>query len=213
MTPAASPPPPGAPATAALTSTALCGFAANSLLCRLALGSRAIDPASFTSVRLLTGAVALAGIVVLTFPGLHAPDPLGVGLMAGAGIAWGIYSLRGRGTERPLAATAGNFARPLPFVVALEGIGVAAAGAHASARGLALAAASGALASGIGYAFWYAALRGLTATRAAVAQLAVPALAATGGVIILGETVTARLVAGGAAVLGGVALAVARRTR
>jgi drug/metabolite transporter (DMT)-like permease len=272
-----------------LASAALVGFAANSLLCRLALAPRSIDAASFTLVRLASGAlvlallarlarqegpravggswagaaalfayaagfsfaylrlgagtgalvlfgavqltmlgwgifrgerpgpsvflgtaVALAGLVVLTFPGLSAPDPLGAALMAAAGISWGVYSLRGRGGTNPLATTAGNFARSVPFAVGLSLASLAAAAPHASPRGLALAVASGAIASGVGYSLWYAALRDLTATRAAVAQLVVPVLAAVGGVLVLDEHLTGRLVGAGTLILAGVALALAR---
>src|SRR5229473_7406150 len=162
------------PRTLLLTLLALIGFAANSLLCRRALGLGLIDPASFTSVRLLSGAAALAlilalrggspvaggswvsalalfayaaafsfayvrigaavgalllfgavqatmlgwglfrgerpraaewaglavaltGLVALVARGLSAPDPIGAALMITAGVAWGVYSLRGRG--------------------------------------------------------------------------------------------------------------------
>jgi drug/metabolite transporter (DMT)-like permease len=154
-------------------------------------------------------AVAFAGLVVLTRPGASAPDPLGAALMASAGVAWGVYSLLGRGCAHPLAATADNFARAVPFALLASLSALPAL--HASGRGLALAAASGALASGVGYSLWYAALRGLTATRAAIVQLAVPVLAAAGSVALLGEPLTGRLLLGGCAVLAGVAIAVLRR--
>jgi drug/metabolite transporter (DMT)-like permease len=274
--------------TAALTVAALLGFAANSLLCRMALGPRLVDAATFTSIRIVSGALmllllvraagaarerapvmgvgswtsaaalfgyaaafsfaylrigagvgalllfgavqatmlawalreghrlrwneaagllaALAGLVALVRPGMSAPDPAGALLMIGAGVAWGAYSLRGRGTARPLATTASNFARAVPMALALSlaGLGVA----HLSLRGSLLAVASGALGSGVGYSLWYAALRGLTATQASVVQLSVPVLAAAGGVAMLGEALTPRLLACGMAILGGVALAV-----
>jgi drug/metabolite transporter (DMT)-like permease len=276
--------------TAALTAAALVGFAANSLLCRAALQPRLIDAGTFTSIRLLAGAVvllvldralggarapgrggswlsaaalfayaaafsfayvsigaavgalllfgavqatmlawairsgerpraaewvglavAVAGLAALVFPGLTAPEPAGAALMIGAGVAWGAYSLRGRRAARPLTATAGNFARSVPFTLALSLL--ASAGFRVSGRGALLAATSGALASGVGYSLWYAALRGLTATRAAVVQLSVPVLAAAGGVLLLGEPLTPRLLLAGAAILGGVALAVASTGR
>jgi drug/metabolite transporter (DMT)-like permease len=125
--------------------------------------------------------------------------------MAGAGMAWGAYTLRGRGTARPLAATAANFARAVPFTLALSL--AAPAPLHVTAGGALLAAASGALASGVGYSLWYAALKGLTATQAATLQLCVPVLAAAGGVALLGEHLGARLVLSAAAILGGVSLA------
>jgi drug/metabolite transporter (DMT)-like permease len=273
--------------TAALTAGALSCFAANSLLCRLAMGAGRIDAATFTSVRLTTGAatmalllaasgargrwrstgswasaavmfvyavpfslaylrlgaglgalvlfgtvqvtmigwglwrgerprpaewiglgVATAGLGGLTAPGLTAPDPVGVALMAMAGVAWAAYSLRGRNAGDPLAATTANFVRTLPLAAVLALVTVPRM--HASATGVALAAASGAVASGLGYTIWYAALRGLTATRAAILQLAVPVLAALGGVLLMDERITPRLVGAGAAILGGVAVAVVR---
>ncbi len=275
---------PGAATTAPLTALALACFAANSVLCRLALGTHAIDAAGFTAVRLASGALllvalraasrrdaaprpdrlspallfayaaafsfayldlpagtgalllfgsvqatmllaalrggerfraaegvglalALAGLAWLVAPGLAAPSPRGSALMVTAGVAWGLYSIRGRGTADPLTATARNFAwaTPLALAVALLAWGRG----HASPRGLALAIASGALTSGLGYVTWFAALRGLTAIRAAVVQLAVPALAAMGGVLVLSERLTLRLVVAAVAILGGVAIAIA----
>jgi drug/metabolite transporter (DMT)-like permease len=281
------------------TVLALTAFAANSLLCRLALGGATIDAASFTSVRLVSGAItlfaisgmlpaddratvggargragdasrpgwrsavalfsyaiafsvayvslttgtgalilfgavqttmitraigsgerphllewvglasALTGLVVLVFPGLSAPPLLGSLVMAVAGISWGFYTLWGRGTGDPLAATATNFARSVPFtlVVSLVAIG----SFHASARGVLLAVTSGAIASGLGYVVWYAAIRGLTATRAAIVQSATPVLTAIGGVIVLSERISIRLVAAAVLILGGIGLATAGR--
>lgn len=270
--------------TALLTALALCAFAANSLLCRAALGPRTIDAATFTGVRLASGAVvlallvrargapigggswrgglalcayaigfslaylripagvgalilfgavqvtmlgaalvrgerlgawqwiglsaALSGLGWLVLPGQSAPDPIGAGLMTVAGVAWGIYSLLGRGSARPLAATAHNFLWSLPLAALF--VVVEREDLRASGSGVALAAASGAIASGLGYAVWYAALRHLGATRASVVQLAVPVLAALGGVALLGETLGDRLVVCSALVLVGVALAVTR---
>jgi drug/metabolite transporter (DMT)-like permease len=268
---------------AALTATAMLAFAANSLLCRLALAGGRIDPASFTSLRVVSGAVALSlifvvqrrrppvfaanwrsvlaltgylvffgfaylslkagagalilfgavqltmfaaalragerlsaaawlgfvvalgGLFYLVSPGLAAPDPLGAALMTVAGIAWGAYSLFGRGTADPLAVTAANFiyATPLVLLAALFWL----ARLHLTAAGAALAVASGALASGCGYAIWYAALRGLAPTRAAMVQLSVPAIAALGAVVVLGEPLTLRLVLASALTLGGVGIA------
>lgn len=155
-------------------------------------------------------AVAVAGLVGLTFPGLGAPDPVAAVLMAIAGVAWGIYSLRGRGSPDPLSATAINFAWSVPLAIVTFAIGIAFA-PHATTRGLLLAAASGAIASGVGYSIWYTALRGLTATRAAVVQLSVPVIAAAGGVALLGEEPTTRLVVSAVAILGGVAFVLVRR--
>jgi drug/metabolite transporter (DMT)-like permease len=274
--------------TIALTAVTMVPLAANSLLCRTALGERAIDAASFTSVRLVSGALmlwlilrlrqasqartaakdwlaatmlflyaicfsfayvtlsvgtgalilfgavqltmffaglragehfsalswtglalALAGLVYLVFPGITAPEPVGAVLMGAAGFGWGIYSLRGRGVADPLGSTARNFllAVPMGLLASLLTLGHC----HVSPSGLGLAAASGAIASGLGYAMWYTALRGLTATSAATVQLSVPVLAAFGGVLLLGESVTVRLVVASAAILGGIALVLAQR--
>ncbi|HJR06065.1 MAG TPA: DMT family transporter [Pyrinomonadaceae bacterium] len=266
-------------------------FAANSVLCRLALGRAAIDAASFTTVRLVSGALmlllvatafgkkvpavrsykplsalllflyaaafsyaytnlsagtgalilfgsvqatmltsalcsgerphafewagllfALGGLVYLVFPGLQsAPPLLSSASMAVAGVSWGFYSLVGRGSADPLADTTVNFLLALPLAFAFNLL--ARGDAHVSRAGLVLAVLSGALASGVGYVVWYAALRGLTATRAATVQLAVPVLAATGGVVVMSERVTLRLLLAAAVILGGVALALLGRAQ
>ena len=262
-------------------------FAANSLLCRMALQRTGIDPASFTAVRLVAGAavlallvgprkraperagswvsalalfvyaaafsfayaslpagtgalllfgavqvtmigrglwrgerlgprqqlgllVALAGLVVLVWPGLAAPPLGGALLMIGAGIAWGVYSLRGAGSADPLRATASNFLRAVPMSLALSGFMIRRA--TPDAVGLACAVASGALASGLGYAVWYTVLRQLRSTSAATVQLSVPVIAALGGVLWLGEPLSMRLILASAAVLGGVAVVMHVRT-
>lgn len=156
-------------------------------------------------------ALALTGLVVLVLPGLTAPAPMGSALMATAGVAWGVYSLRGRTSAQPLLNTAGNFLLTVPGALLLVVVG----GGTSSwtPRGVLLAAGSGALASGAGYAIWYAALPALTATRAALVQLLVPVLAAAGGVVLLSEGVPLRLPIAAALVLGGVALAVTARSR
>jgi drug/metabolite transporter (DMT)-like permease len=154
---------------------------------------------------------ALGGLGWLVSPGLAAPPPLGAGLMAAAGVAWGVYSLRGRQHGDPLATNAGNFVWAVPLGVLL--FAVSPARAHVSAAGATWAMLSGALASGVGYAVWYAALPRLTATRAATLQLAVPVLAALGGVLFLGEALSTRLVLASVLVLGGVAGAIAGRRR
>jgi drug/metabolite transporter (DMT)-like permease len=273
-----------APRTVLLTATAMVAFAANSLLCRQALGTGAIDAVSFTTLRLCAGAatltllarrragggswqaaaylfayaicfslayrsigagtgalllfgavqvtmlvaglragerppartwfgflLAVGGLVGLVAPGLSQPDPLGALLMAAAGVGWGFYSLRGRGSTSPLRANADNFARCVPFAVVASLLALLDAPPHVSATGALLAVASGALASGIGYAIWYAALPALRASQAAIVQLTVPPLAALGGVLLLGETASLRLVLAAAAILGGVALAVRAR--
>jgi drug/metabolite transporter (DMT)-like permease len=271
-----------------LTVLAMIAFAANSLLCRLALATTSIDPATFTSVRVLSGAaalwlltrgragrlssagslpsalalfayalafsyayvalsaatgalllfgavqatmigygrlrgerfqgwqlagfvIAIAGLAGLLLPGVTAPPLLGAILMLSAGIAWGIYSLRGRGSGDPVLATASNFVRAVPAAVVASLI--ALPWLSIDARGLAYALASGTLTSGIGYVIWYSALPALSATTAATVQLSVPVLAALGGVILLGEQLTLRLAITSAAILGGVALVVAEGAR
>lgn len=262
-------------------------FAANSLLCRLALGAGLIDAASFSTVRVVAGALTLGlimlpgwlargrarmdwraaimlfgymaffsfaylslsaatgalilfgavqltmfigalrahehfpllswcgfgfavfGLVYLVAPGATAPDPVGAGLMAVAGIAWGLYSLLGRGVADPVEATTNNFIGCVPLVIIVSL--VFADGLHMSVRGLLLATASGALASGLGYVVWYAALRGLSGTRAATVQLSVPVIAAFGGVVFLSEAISFRLVFASAATLGGIALVLTQR--
>lgn len=273
-----------------LTAVTMVAFAANSVLCRLALRTSGTDPASFTAMRIASGAamlwliaitagrtsktagnwisaaallgyaatfsfayvslpvgtgalllfgavqatmivrgllagerlngpqivgfvIAVTGLVLLVLPGLSAPPLPGALLMAFAGVCWGIYSLRGRRGSDALATTAGNFARATPMAIAilfafavLHVQNAHGRAIHVTAMGGMYALLSGAVASGIGYVIWYAALRGLTATRAAVVQLSVPAIAALGGVAFLGERITIRLAISAAAVLGGIAL-------
>ncbi|HLF73819.1 MAG TPA: DMT family transporter [Anaerolineales bacterium] len=155
--------------------------------------------------------LALGGLVYLVLPGLKAPSPIGSALMSTAGIAWGSYSLRGRGSKTPLVDTAGNFLYAVPFILSVRL--VSGSGVQLSVDGILLAALSGTIASGVGYVIWYAALRSLTATRAAIVQLSVPVLAAWGGVIFLAEDLSLRLVLAAALVLGGIALAVMGRAR
>jgi drug/metabolite transporter (DMT)-like permease len=122
--------------------------------------------------------------------------------MTAAGTAWGIYSLRGRGASDPLKATAESFVVAAPLGLALSAVTLREA--RVSAGGLSLALTSGALASGLGYVLWHHALARLTTARAAVSQLAVPVLAALGGVVVLSETPSLRLLVSSLAVLGGV---------
>lgn len=269
--------------TITLTSLAMVAFAGNSLLCRLALNDTIIDAASFTTIRLVSGAVtlwlivrlrrgtftgggnwpsafalfayaagfsfayvslsaatgalllfgavqttmigyglyagerlrvpqivglvlALAGLVSLLLPGLSAPPLAGSALMLGAGVAWGVYSLRGKAAGDPAAITAGNFLRTVPISVALSMIMVS--GSALDTAGFWYAVSSGALASGIGYALWYTVLPALNATTAATVQLSVPVIAAAGGAVILGESITFRLVLASVAILGGIALVI-----
>ncbi len=274
--------------TVVLTALAMLAFAANSVLCRIALTETRIDPATFTAIRLLAGALvlwlvaclrggwrmragswlsaialfgyaaafsfayvslsaatgalllfgavqltmtshgirkgerlhvrqfgglvlALAGLVGLLLPGLSAPPVHGASLMLAAGVAWGVYSLRGRGADDPVAVTAGNFVRAVPFAVIL---GLGMLGRQAPDRaGIAYAIVSGALASGVGYVIWYAALPRLSATTAATVQLSVPLIAAYGGIVFLAEPVTLRLVFAALAILGGIAMVVVKRGR
>ncbi len=264
-------------------------FAANSVLCRLALGAGLIDAASFATVRVVSGAVilallmaprwrkkprapadwravamlftymvffsfayitlstgsgalilfgavqltmfavalrsgerfsfvswlglgaAFAGLVYLVSPGITAPDPVGALLMAVAGIAWGVYSLLGRAVAAPLEATANNFMFCVPLVLIVSALFVS--DYQSTFLGLALAAISGGITSGIGYAIWYQALKGLSATHAATVQLSVPAIAALGGLVFMSEEVTGRLLFASAATLGGVWVVLAQRAR
>ncbi len=270
-----------------LTGLAMLAFAANSLLTRMALGPQLIDAATFTSVRVCSGAIMLGlilvwrggagrpgaadwrsvmmlfaymvcfsfaylsltagtgalilfgavqvtmfvtalrqgenftliswgglllavfGLIYLVSPGLTAPDPIGAVLMALAGVAWGAYSLLGRSAADPLQATTRNFAYTLPLVLVVSLVFMD--GYHSSAKGLALAVASGAIASGCGYVIWYAALSGLSAMRAATVQLSVPVIAALGGVLLLSEDMTFRLLLASAATLGGVGLVLTQK--
>jgi drug/metabolite transporter (DMT)-like permease len=148
--------------------------------------------------------IAFAGLAGLLLPGITAPAPLGAALMLFAGLSWGLYSLRGRAAAGdPTSVTAGNFVRALPFAVIVSAATIS--WASLDTAGVAYAVASGAVASGMGYAVWYTALRGLKATSAATVQLSVPVIAALGGVAFLGETITIRLVLSSIAILGGVA--------
>lgn len=271
-----------------LTVLSMVAFAANSLLCRVALRGTGIDAATFTSIRIMSGAFvlflvvwirggrawragnwpsalalfvyaagfsfaylslpastgalllfaavqatmigygvssgerfsvlqwiglacALAGLVGLLLPGLSAPPPGGAALMLAAGIAWGIYSLRGKGAKNPTMETAGNFTRAVPFAGALSAI----AHMHAAldSSGLAYAIASGAVTSGIGYVLWYATLPQLKVANAATVQLSVPVIAAIGATVFLGETLTPRIVLASAAILGGIAIVVLKGRR
>jgi drug/metabolite transporter (DMT)-like permease len=265
------------------TLLAMIAFASNSLLCRAALKQAKIDAATFTSVRILSGAVALwlivrlrgavlnaagtwpsamalfvyaaafsfayntlaagtgalllfgavqatmifwglrkgerlhpiqivglivavIGLIVLVFPGLSAPPIGGSILMLGAGVAWGIYSLRGKGETKAVSATAGNFVRAVPFAAVVSLILLP--WARFDRAGILYAIISGAITSGLGYVIWYRALPGLKASSAATVQLSVPVLAATGGILLLGEGITLRYLLASLAVLGGIALVV-----
>lgn len=155
--------------------------------------------------------LACGGLVGLLLPGLSAPPVLGALLMLVAGVAWGVYSLRGKGAGDPLRVTAGNFARAVPMALLLS----LATGGQASIdpAGMGYALLSGALASGVGYAIWYTALPLLPSTIAASVQLSVPVIAALGGVLFLQESLSLRLLAASTAILGGIALVVLRGQR
>lgn len=271
-----------------LTTLAMAAFAANSLLCRVALRDTTIDAVTFTTVRLIAGVItlwlivvlrrrkpgvtgswysalalfvyaitfswayrsltaaagalllfgavqatmiayglwagerlrgwqwiglvlALCGLTGLMLPGLSAPPLSGALLMIAAGMAWGVYSLRGKGTGDPIGATAGNFLRTVPIALALS---LALLGdARWDQAGVWYAVASGAVASGIGYAIWFAALPGLKATSAATVQLSVPVIAAVGAILFLGEDLTLRLVLASVTILGGIALVITGPSR
>lgn len=273
-----------------MTALAMTAFAANSVICRSALGPGLIDPASFTTVRVVSAAlvlalvvfarrrrlpspryadwraavmlfsyavffsfgyvslstgtgalilfgavqltmfarafhegerfgalswfglaVAVAGLVWLVLPGLAAPDPVGAAFLAISGVSWGVFSLLARGADHPVEANAANFALcvPLGLAVSLAFL----ADAFWTPGGLALAVLSGGLASGGGYVLWYAVLKHIPAARAATVQLSAPAIAALGGVVLLGEELTLRLVVASAAMLGGVFIVLAQKAK
>jgi drug/metabolite transporter (DMT)-like permease len=149
--------------------------------------------------------LAIGGLTYLVFPGLSAPDPMGALLMLTAGIAWGFYTLRGKGVKDPLETTALNFILSVPMVLIV--IFLTFTQAHFSTEGVLYAVLSGAVASGVGYVIWYAALKGLTNTQAALLQLTVPVIAALGGVVFLSETITIRLIIAGILIICGVTIA------
>jgi drug/metabolite transporter (DMT)-like permease len=157
--------------------------------------------------------IAISGLIYLVFPGLSAPDPLGAVLMTMAGIAWGLYTLKGKGVKDPLETTALNFMRSVPFVLVVMLLTFNQAHVFAdgtsqiSQAGVIYALISGIVTSGIGYSIWYAALKGLTTTQAALLQLLVPVIAALGGVVLLSESVTTRLIGAGLLIMSGVVLA------
>ncbi len=163
------------------------------------------------AIQLIGLIVAVTGLIVLVFPGLSAPPLIGSILMLGAGVAWGIYSLRGKGEKNPASVTAGNFIRAVPFAAAVSIIFVPWVSFDLAGVGYAII--SGAITSGLGYVIWYSALPGLKAASAATVQLSVQVLAATGGILLLGEPITLRYVLASIAILGGIALVVLERNR
>ncbi|WP_281560679.1 DMT family transporter [Thalassomonas sp. RHCl1] len=146
--------------------------------------------------------IAFSGFVYLVQPSLSTPSFTGFVLMTIAGIAWGVYTLKGRGSNSPLADTSYNFLRTLPFLLLL--VLPMLYNSHLSRDGILLAVLSGAIASGIGYAVWYIALRGLSVIQAAVVQLLVPIIAALGGVIFANEVISLQLMLSSLMVLGGI---------
>ena len=270
------------------TALAMLAFAGNSILCRLALKTTAIDPASFTSVRIISAALTLSillrlsgkavlsagnwksafalfiyaagfslayvhltagtgalllfgavqlsmisislwrgekvstlqiiglvlafgGLLTLVFPGLAAPPISSSVLMIGAGVAWGVYSLRGRGAGDATAITAGNFMRTVPMTVLFSLLFYTQFRPYL--LGVIYAVLSGAITSGVGYAIWYKALPGLKPLEASVVQLSVPIIAAFGGIVFLSEALSVRLVLASVAVLGGILLVTVEKSR
>ncbi len=155
--------------------------------------------------------LALGGFVYLLFPGFSSPPLLASILMASAGVAWGFYTLRGKGSSDALGDTTGNFVRTLPMIVVATVPFVSQI--NLSTTGIILAVLSGAVASGVGYTVWYAALTHHTATRAAVLQLAVPVVAAFGGILLLAEPATSRLLIAAVLILGGIGITIMGRQK
>ena len=155
--------------------------------------------------------VAMTGLVVLLFPGLSAPPLFGSILMLGAGVAWGIYSLRGKREKNPVTATTGNFVRAVPFAAAVSIIFLR--WLDLDLAGVIYAIISGAITSGLGYVIWYSVLPSLKAASAAAVQLSAPVLAAAGGILLLGEPLTLRYLLASVAILGGITLVVLEKNR
>ena len=152
--------------------------------------------------------LGLLGLAVLFGPKAGAPDFGGAMLMAGAAMGWGVYTLRGRSSTAPTQATAANFMLATPVAVMLWLLMPDTT--PAAPQGIALAVTSGAIASGIGYALWYAVLPALKSTQAAILQLAVPVIALAGGVLLLGEPFTWLFVLAATLVMAGVVVALKR---
>lgn len=166
------------------------------------------------AMQVLGFALALSGLVVLMLPGLETPSFPASLSMLGAGVAWGVYSLRGKATQKfgagnPTAVTAGNFIRAVPMTLALSLLMIGRL--SLDLNGILFAMASGALASGVGYAIWYQALPALASTHAATVQLSVPVIAALGGVVFIGEALTLPMVLASGAILGGIALVILKK--
>lgn len=153
--------------------------------------------------------IAICGLVYIVMPGISSPDPFGALLMSVSGVAWGVYSIRGKGVSEPVAMTAKNFTCSAPMTIIASAIGYPVA--HLKPFGIILALISGIIASGLGYVIWYNALRGLTISKASVIQLIVPVLTAFGGVAFLSEKISIRLITASIMILGGVALVVLKK--
>jgi drug/metabolite transporter (DMT)-like permease len=163
------------------------------------------------AIQIVGFTVAVTGLIVLLFPSLSAPPLVSSILMLGGGVAWGTYSLRGKGEKNPASVTAGNFVRAVPFAAAVSIISVH--WVRIDIAGVSYAMISGAITSGLGYVIWYSALQDLKAASAATVQLSVPVLAATGGILLLGEPLTLRYLLASIAIVGGVALVVLEKNR
>ena len=163
------------------------------------------------AIQILGLVVAMTGLVVLLFPGLSAPPVFGSILILGAGVAWGVYSLRGKREKNPVAATTGNFLRAVPFAAAVSIVFLR--WLDLDRAGVIYAVISGAVTSGLGYVIWYSVLPNLKAASAATVQLSVPVLAAAGGILLLGEPLTLRYLLASIAVLGGIALVILEKNR
>lgn len=276
------------------SALAMLAFAANSVIARLALGSREIDPATYTMLRLLSGGLALilivlflairdrrkleilgswisatlllvyaasfsyayitlgaatgalalfavvqtvmlavalrsgerpglagiaglvlalSGLIALVGPGISRPSPIGALLMFIAGVAWAGYTLRGRGSDRPVLDTTGNFLRAIPLAMIpwLLHVMLNREVLHITTKGVGLAVLSGALMSGLGYAIWYTVLPSLSRSQSGIIQMAPAPLATIGGLVLLGEPITTQLIIASFLILMGVLIGVLKR--
>jgi drug/metabolite transporter (DMT)-like permease len=163
----------------------------------------------FDALQIIGFVVAIAGLIVLVLPGLTAPPLIGSALMLAAGLAWGVYSVRGKSSSNAIAATTGNFLRAVPFAALVSVIAIRHARFDRS--GVTYAVISGAITSGLGYVVWYSVLPRIKASSAAVVQLSAPVIAATGGILLLSEPITLRYIIASIATLGGILLVIIER--